>query len=94
MIIKTIGIAAVLNILCPSIVFPYNSFPLNIFIDDITDKSNTASVNASIIGKVIFVSVSIITAVFALAANNGKTINKKLNISFDLSYPNWYCTGI
>lgn len=82
------GIAAVLNILCSSIVSPYNSFPLNILIDDITDKSNTANVNINIIGKVIFVSIFIIIAVFALAINNGKAINKNINISFDLSYPN------
>ena len=82
------GIAAVLNILCSYIVSHYNSFPLNILIDDITDKSNTANVNINIIGKVIFVSISIIIAVFALAINNGKAINKNINISFDLSYPN------
>lgn len=49
----------------------YNSFPLNIFADTITDKANAANANINITGIVIFDKTSMIIVVFALAINNG-----------------------
>ncbi len=60
----------------------------------ITDKAIAATVNINITGIVIFDKTSIIIVVFALAINNGNAINRNRNMSFDLSYPNLYCTGI